>query len=441
MYKSEAKNTIPVSQTKLIETLVVWIWSVFFGLLSSLYRLLYLGSQKNSKNIVLWDQRYSTPSFSQKELQQSERRVLFFCSSAGEYEQALPIIERLNPCKDLCHVIFFSPSGLKFHQSRKDQTSVSLAPPDTIWNWKNLIANFSPTHVIVIRHELWPAFLYCCKQLKAKRFLVNAPAHGGKSSRWLHKLVFSRFFNAIAYSPPASRAPLVANKKEAKFFFGSTKIDRVIDRSKMFEKSLEPYLKQQPETSRLIIGSGWPKDVDICLEALKIIKKTHTSIQVWIIPHDFSAVNFEYVNQQTKSLGLSFKYIDATQTSTEDYFKILSEAMPEEVVLIHAMGKLFPSYAYGNLAFIGGGLHHRVHNPLEAVAWGIPTAFGPNIDCCEEAVELVEEKLATICRQPIDVSNWWDKTMQDERLLANNTRSYLNARSGAADKIKTHFLE
>ena len=55
----------------------------------------------------------------------------------------------------------------------------------------------------------------------------------------------------------------------------------------------------------------------------------------------------------------------------------LSEA---KVLIIDNIGMLSSLYAYGEIAYIGGGFGAGIHNTLEAAAWGLPVIFGPNHD-------------------------------------------------------------
>ncbi len=56
--------------------------------------------------------------------------LVFFCSSAGEFEQARPIIDRLSGRFDLEPIILFlSRSGLEYIKARGENLRAALAPP------------------------------------------------------------------------------------------------------------------------------------------------------------------------------------------------------------------------------------------------------------------------------------------------------------------------
>ena len=68
----------------------------------------------------------------------------------------------------------------------------------------------------------------------------------------------------------------------------------------------------------------------------------------------------------------------------------MTNATETDVVIIDNIGNLSSLYAYGDIAYIGGGFNASVHNVLEAAVYGIPVLFGPNFKKTEEAKELIE---------------------------------------------------
>lgn len=46
-------------------------------------------------------------------------------------------------------------------------------------------------------------------------------------------------------------------------------------------------------------------------------------------------------------------------------------------MVIDRVGFLSELYGACHLAFVGGALHHKVHNVLEPLCYGLPIAFGP----------------------------------------------------------------
>ena len=54
-----------------------------------------------------------------------------------------------------------------------------------------------------------------------------------------------------------------------------------------------------------------------------------------------------------------------------------------------SFGQLASLYRYGDIAYIGGGFGHGIHNINEAAVYGIPVIFGPKHQKFKEATDLI----------------------------------------------------
>ena len=116
--------------------------------------------------------------------------IVFYCSSAGEYEQAKPLIDRISVnSRVLCHVFFFSMSGADFIKSRGDDVSWSLSPVDDAREWGSLFAALRPSKTFIVRHEIWPSFLWTASQW-SQIIVINAviPSMFGRQAKWKETL-------------------------------------------------------------------------------------------------------------------------------------------------------------------------------------------------------------------------------------------------------------
>src|SRR5688572_5310965 len=78
-------------------------------------------------------------------LQKNERRIWFHCASLGEFEQARPIIEKLNKSEDVKIVVtFFSPSGYEARKNYKGADYIFYLPADTRSNARKFIELINP---------------------------------------------------------------------------------------------------------------------------------------------------------------------------------------------------------------------------------------------------------------------------------------------------------
>ena len=106
-------------------------------------------------------------------------------------------------------------------------------------------------------------------------------------------------------------------------------------------------------------------------------------------------------------------------------------------MVVDSIGLLAQLYQCCSVAFVGGALHHRVHNVLEPTCYGLPIAFGPKYQTSKEAIELVNENLATVVSNNSELDVWWrkmdDKTQRKE--LECRLKSHIQNLGGASNRI------
>ena len=70
--------------------------------------------------------------------------------------------------------------------------------------------------------------------------------------------------------------------------------------------------------------------------------------------------------------------------------KNILPGLSPRVILIDTIGKLYKSYWYGQIAYIGGGFSKGgVHNVMEPAIAKLPVFFGPNYTKSQEAKQLI----------------------------------------------------
>lgn len=326
---------------------------------------------------------------------QNRGRWLFFCSSAGEYEQAVPLLARLKGRRAEKIVVFFSHSGYRFAALRREKAYCLLAPPDLLWLWWLFFRVCRPRAVIVVRHELWPAFLYAARGW-SKLYLVNA-SFPHLRYRWLKGWLLA-FFSKIFvvdeldritaqhsfYVPPAR---LVVT--------GDSKYDRAAQRVGAGALHDEAFslLQRHAMRRRLLIGSAWEDEVSAVLNAYR----PHCERwQVLIAPHEPHAQMVEWI--ETMCFQRKF--------SVRRYTQLSLPFADADVVIIDTLGCLTELYALAELALVGGGLRGKVHNVLEPVFHGLPTAMGKNFTNSSEAKLLFDAGWLTVVDAD-SLAGWW----------------------------------
>jgi len=359
--------------------------------------------------------------------------VLAFASSAGEYEQILPVIQRLRSEGWSALVCFFSPSGIHFAKARKDEIPFVASPIDTAWHVKSFFKELSPDIVLVSKQEFWPSFLWEASQVSSL-FLVDASVSERMKKR-------NALINISKYVSMYSlfHGVFCVSKEDHDWFFqmglspkklqitGDTKFDRAQQRlhnsSEIRMSICQDWKTHFGSSDTLFVGSAWPEDVFLVMNALKFVKQ---EISVAIVPHDTSPGMCIQLSKIVKTFGYDCRFYSKRNLEP------LSQKSAREIVLVDQLGLLFELYDLASWAWVGGALHHQVHNVLEPAIRGLPTAFGKRYTNSQEARDLIAEGVALTTDDPKELAHWLSATPPklDERLFMS-----MQNKIGASERI------
>lgn len=331
----------------------------------------------------------------------ADAAMLWFCSSAGEFEQALPLMGRIGRGRKICHaVVFFSQSGLDYVARRYPAILAVKAPYDRESAWQQAFSWLQPELTIIVRYELWPSFLAVARQHSRVAVIdaAIAPSHPPTGlSRWLRAKLLSQVDEVFVTGP--EQIPLFAvHYGRSTVAVGDTKYDRVDDRRRELSTGRHPEIKTLGAAIAgrrvLMVGSGWPADISPILTAYKKLK-----LQGWVIviaPHDVSSEMMAWTKEACAAESLGSQFLSG-----------LAGDAGAEVIIIDKLGILFELYHLADLVFVGGGMDRRVHNVLEPAIFTRPIAFGPGYHHSQEAVYLTERELVSVVDGPEAIAKWW----------------------------------
>ncbi|MBM4250861.1 MAG: hypothetical protein FJ146_02720 [Deltaproteobacteria bacterium] len=364
--------------------------------------------------------------------------AVFFCSSAGEFEQALPIISRLQASKDTyVQVIFFSQSGLDYVKARGESIPCMLMPlSDSIWQWGWLFSALLPTLTCVIRHELWPGFLSIARRF-GRLYLVDASLSQGEKNSLLWGLVRRRLLQEFDHIFAVSKSDYdyftvtCGLPKSMITVTSDTKYDRVVERARArpdlvanLRDTLQ-HLTPQGTQHRLILGSAYIDEIELLISAISARKELLSSWQVIIVPHQLTISNIDMISTKIENQGFRPVRYGSMDRLTQ----------PTNFIIVDKMGMLAEIYGTADAALIGGALHHQVHNVLEPASHGLAIAFGPFYKNSQEAIHLVDAKLATVVKTGREFSDWWQNLEQNGKLRRQIMLDATHKLTGAADLI------
>ncbi|NRA44909.1 MAG: hypothetical protein HRU09_08145 [Oligoflexales bacterium] len=370
---------------------------------------------------------------------------LFFCSSAGEYEQGLPLARKLEEEGGEAIICFFSQSGYEFAKARGETRCFFLSPTDSYWSWKKVFETLDPKASFVVRHEVWPGFLSFASSWNQGVFLLNASKSLSANSTVQHRLKgrLFRYFRKVYFVSKHDREYFTNSLKlppEKLLRTGDSKYDSVYERSllKKAEASKHRDLLDKFGTvdSRLVLGSAWEKDVEAGLGALSLLKPQQAKrLQVMVALHKPEEAALKAVEQTCDRLNLSYRRLSSMEPDEGNHLPQDCPTDPYDVIVVDSVGILSELYCCGHLALVGGALHYQVHNVLEPALYSLALAYGPLYKNSGEAVLLAEAQVVNIVKDKKDLANWWTDQISCEYESGQRTGSLIKSYLGATERI------
>ena len=377
-----------------------------------LYNLLVLLASQAIKLIALFnpkmrlfvDGRKTVFSTLASKINTEDRTIWFHAASLGEFEQGLPVMEKIRNLYPTHKIVvtFFSPSG---YEVRKDNTVADATvylPMDTQSNAHKFIKAVHPEMVFFIKYEYWPNYLNELGRLQIPTYLISGifrpkqvffKWYGGFYRKALR--TFEQFFVQNESSKQLLHNIGFNNVKVS----GDTRFDRV---AAILEKdnTLDFIAAFKNDTLTVVIGSSWPKDESLLVS---YINSGAPNIKFIIAPHNIKP---EQIQELKKSITRK------TVLFSEKEGKDLADY---DVFIIDTIGILTKIYSYADIAYVGGGFGNPgVHNILEPATFGLPVIIGPNYSHFAEATALVQMEGC------ISISNQGELNEAFDNLLQND---------------------
>ncbi len=368
-----------------------------------------------------------------EKIQASDKTIWFHAASLGEYEQGLPVMEKIKiqfPNHKIV-VTFFSPSGYEVRKNNTIADATVYLPLDSKSNAKQFLKLVHPELVFFIKYEFWPNYLNELKKQNIKTYLISGifrekqpffKWYGGFYRNALKS--FHYFFVQNESSKKLLQSIGFNNVKVS----GDTRFDRVV--SILERDNALDFIEQfKNNTTTIVIGSSWPKDEELLI---KYINQADDTVKFIIAPHNIKPEQIQQLkNTITKKTVL---FSEKENQSLADY----------QVFIIDTIGILTKIYSYADIAYVGGGFGNPgVHNILEPATFGIPIVIGPNYSHFAEATALVNmEGCITISNQN-ELHQAFDLLVQneDERHEKGHICStFVQMNKGATNTILNHIL-
>ena len=311
----------------------------------------------------------------------NDKTIWFHAASLGEFEQGLPVIEKIKE-KYPSHKIvlsFFSPSGYEVRKNNPIADVTVYLPLDTQKNAAKFIDLVHPEMVFFIKYEFWPNYLNELKKRNTPTYLISGIFREKQAFFKWYGGFYRKALDTFTYffvQNENSLQLLHQLGKEKAIISGDTRFDRV---ASILERNntLDFIAEFKNNKTTIVAGSTWAKDEELLLNYIN--SNTATADTKFIIaPHNIKPDQIQQLkNSCTKKVIL---FSEKENKNLADY----------DVLIIDTVGILTKIYSYADIAYVGGGFGNPgVHNILEPATFRIPIIIGPNYSHFAEAIELV----------------------------------------------------
>lgn len=337
-------------------------------------------------------------------IQEFDKTIWFHAASLGEYEQGLPVIEKVKQKYPNHKIIitFFSPSGYEIRKNNTVADVTVYLPLDTISNAKQFLKVVHPEMVFFIKYEFWPNYLKELRNQNIKTYLISGVFRKNQAffkwyGRFYRKALktFTYFFVQNETSKKLLQSIGFENVKIS----GDTRFDRVVA---ILEKDntldfIEQFKNNQ---TTIVIGSSWPKDEELLVN---FINQAADNVKFIIAPHNIKAEQITNIKSQITKSSVLFSEKSNIDLSSFNVF------------VIDTIGILTKIYSYADIAYVGGGFGNPgVHNLLEPATFGIPIVIGPNYSHFSEAIALVGLEGCVSIKNQSELNDAFNLLLQNE---------------------------
>lgn len=331
--------------------------------------------------------------------------IWMHAASLGEYEQGLPVLERLKmqyPDHKIL-ITFFSPSGYENVIKKKHPADVVCYLPFDREKWiLEFTSNFTTSIFFTVKYDYWYNLLAVLKRSDARVYVVSAFFYEKQAffklyGKWFQSQLRQHvdwFFHQNKNSAALAKT-IGLNQSSTS---GDTRFDRV---KKLKKQDADvPFVSEFINgRESVVIGSSWEAE-----ERIAQMLSRKKDLKIIIAPHDLKRVS-----------QLQTIFPKALLYSQMEHLSVRHNA---QVLIIDSIGLLSKLYSYATFALVGGGFHTAgLHNILEAAVYGKPVFFGNHYRKNPEADALVRLNGGKALEDEFYAANYLLKLLENPELL------------------------
>lgn len=382
---------------------------------------LQLGAQGRERTWTILDQKVKS----------TLPKIWVHAASLGEFEQVVPVLEKINREQHQVILTFFSPSGYENKKNTPLADVVCYLPIDAVSNVNKFMDLVNPSLVVMVKYEFWPNYLNKLKDLNCTTILVSGVFREQMSfNKWYGKWMTSSLeaFDHFFLQDDNSLNHLQRLGFQNATVSGDTRFDRA---SQLIERDNRITLLEEfvGDKKCVIIGSSWPEDVAIMKDWLQENERTK-KYKIIIAPHE---VGLSKINELENSLD----YFPLKWSSLQGC--VIHDLKKPSTLVLNTIGLLTKAYSYATIAYVGGGMgNNGLHNILEAATYGVPVIIGKNYEKFPEAGKLEDLGGLFSVSTPGEFMEIMDQLLTDEYLCDKTGMicgHWINSNTGATRQV------
>lgn len=370
-------------------------------------------------------------------------RIWFHVSSYGEFLQANPIFNHLKHQSPTVKIVvsFFSPSGYEQVSLGATVDVKCYLPFDSYWGAKKFIALLRPTVAVIVRHDIWPNFVYRLAQQNIPLLLVDASL-SDKSARLLPivRAINRQLFSCMAAiltvsAAEAAKFRRLIDRAEKVMVVGDTKYDQVFERGQQREGIAALAKMPTVQQSKIwVVGSSWPTDEQFIIPAFETLCRRFDDLVLILAPHEPVPRRIQEIEER----------LARAQLTSMRLSQLADTQFAARCLIVDRIGILAAIYSLGQIAFVGGSFHYKVHNVLEPAVVGVPVLFGPKMTNSAEAQYLLAHDAAIMVRSSEEIVATISHLLQAApaaKAYGQRARQIVMQNVGSSEKIAATLLQ
>ncbi|WP_347216955.1 glycosyltransferase N-terminal domain-containing protein [Chryseobacterium sp.] len=354
------------------------LYNIFISLLIFGMKVFSLFNDKTKKGV---EGRKQSLDKVKSAFSKTDKVIWMHAASLGEYEQGLPVLEKLKnqfPSHKIL-VTFFSPSGYENVIKKKHIADViCYLPFDKKSAVNEFISQFDIKLFFTVKYDYWYNLLEALKEKNAKIYVISALFYERQSfftsyGKWFVKQLKENvdwFFHQTQFSLALAKSVGLVKSSVT----GDTRFDRV-KQLRNRDNHVDYITDFIGAQKAVVFGSSWQAEEKIA----EVISRKNNTVKIIIAPHDLKRV------EHLKNIfpdALLYSQIKDSQSLNSN----------AQLLIIDSIGLLSKLYSYADIAVVGGGFHNAgLHNILEAATFGVPVIFGNQYRKNPEADDLISK--------------------------------------------------